>query len=289
MDTGIILEMSDNLRDSSMKSVLSVIRQLSASSTPVLFNGEKGTGRAFLAELLCNTGSSTEKTFIRLQAVKTSVDLFISTLDTKPDMIFFDEIGEADNALQTALLYYLSNSSQTGGKTRICCSSSQNLEQLVQTNIFNRELYFSLSTLPVTVPPLRERKEDIETLSYFFIRKYGKKYNKFFTEFSKEAMDTLKNAFWQNNITELELCIERAVSVGTPPALEKSDLRLNISQVSGIFIDGDKSLKAAIDCFKKQYIEQVLIEVRWNQTEAAKVLDIQRTYLSRLIKELDIK
>ena len=85
------------------------------------------------------------------------------------------------------------------------------------------------------------------------------------------------------------MCIERAVASGTPPVLEKSDLRLNISQVSGIFIDGDKSLKAAIDCFKKQYIEQVLIEVRWNQTEAAKVLDIQRTYLSRLIKELDIK
>ena len=289
MDTDIISEMSDNLRDSSMKSVLSLISRLSASSTPVLFNGEKGTGRAFLAELLCKTSNSPEKTFIRLRAAKTSVDLFISTLNTKPDMIFFDELGEADNALQTALLYYLTNSNRTDGKTRICCSSSQNLEQLVQLNSFNRELYFAISTLPVTVPPLRERKEDIETLSYFFLRKYGKKYNKFFTEFSKETLDTLKNAFWQNNITELELCIERAVSVGTPPVLEKNDLRLNISQVSDIFIDSGKSLKAAIDCFKKQYIEQVLIEVRWNQTEAAKVLDIQRTYLSRLIKELDIK
>jgi Nif-specific regulatory protein len=88
---------------------------------------------------------------------------------------------------------------------------------------------------------------------------------------------------------EFESCIERACAIAAPPVIEKEDLRLNILWVSGIFTSTDKSLKTAVDQFKKQYITQILAEVRWNQTEAAKVLNIQRTYLSRLIKELNIK
>lgn len=272
---------------SEMRSAESLIRHLALSNVPVLFLGEKGSGKAYLSRQLYLLGNKTEKPFVRIRAEDVTAGSFDRIIATEPGMLFIDEISEASMDFQKALNIYLMK--DTSVKCRISCSSTENLEELVSAGKFLSDLYYQLAVLPVHVPALRNRIADIPKLAQIFLSIYSKRYNKNFINFTDEALNALCNAYWAMNVIELESCIERACAFALPPSIEKEDLRLNILSVSGIFLDSDKSLKSAVDQFKKQYITQILAEVRWNQTEAAKVLDIQRTYLSRLIKELHIK
>lgn len=276
-------------QSSAMRSVRTLLLHLAQSEIPVLFKGEKGSGRAYLASYLHHVSTAAMRPFFRIQGSQCDSLLFNAILSEKPGALHIDEIGECSPIFQEKFLQYVISAASGNRTARISCSSSVNIEEKVSTGFFNAELYYRLSSLPVYVPPLRDRKEDIEQLALVFLAVHGKGYNKHFTGFSQEAIEVLQNTYWQGNASELDLCIERMCAVSVPPVIEKDDLRLNILPVSGIFSDSNKSLKSAVDRFKKQYIEQILNEVRWNQTETAKVLDIQRTYLSRLMKELDIK
>lgn len=270
-----------------MRSVETLLHHLALSNIPVLFIGEQGSGRAYLARQLYILGNEIEKPFVRIKAEDATESSFEKIMAIDPGMLFIDEISEASMEFQNALNIYLSKNESI--KCRISCSTSENLEEAVSTGKFSSDLYYQIAVLPVHVPALRNRVADIPKLAQMFLSIYSKRYNKNFSNFTDEALNALCNAYWAMNVIELESCIERACAFALPPSIEKEDLRLNILSVSGIFLDSDKSLKSAVDQFKKQYITQVLAEVRWNQTEAAKVLDIQRTYLSRLIKELHIK
>ena len=270
-----------------MRSVVTLLQHLASSDIPVLFIGEKGSGRAYLARQLYVLGQST-KPFMRITAKDATKSSFEKLLTVEPGMIFIDEISDASIEFQETLNAYLSTA-DSSTKCRIVCSTTENLEEMVSDGSFSSDLYYQLAVLPVHVPALRNRTADIPKLAELFLEIYSKRYNKNFSGFSEEALGLLNNAYWSLNAVELESCIERACAFAVPPVIEKQDLRLNILSVSGIFLESDKRLKSAVDQFKKQYITQILAEVRWNQTEAAKVLDIQRTYLSRLIKELHIK
>ncbi|MBO4727537.1 MAG: sigma-54-dependent Fis family transcriptional regulator [Spirochaetaceae bacterium] len=272
-----------------MRSVETLLQHLALSNVPVLFIGEKGTGRAYLARQLYLLGKNSARPFVRITAKDASKSSFEKVTAVEPGMIFIDEIAEASVEFQEILNSYLSAAASSENWCRIACSTAENLEEMVSDGKFSSDLYYQLAVLPVHVPALRNRVADIPKLSEMFLSVYSKRYNKNFANFTDEALSALSSAYWTLNVVELESCIERACAFALPPTIEKEDLRLNILSVSGIFLEGDKSLKSAVDQFKKQYISQILAEVRWNQTEAAKVLDIQRTYLSRLIKELHIK
>lgn len=271
-----------------MRSVETLLQHLASSDVPVLFIGERGSGRAYLARQLYVLSKSS-KPFVRITAKEATRSSFEKVLAVEPGMIFVDEIAEAPTELQETLNDFLASAASSEKRCRIACSTAENLEEMVSEGAFSSDLYYQLAVLPVHVPALRNRTADIPKLAEIFLEIYSKRYNKNFSGFSDEALGALSNAYWSLNVVELESCIERACAFAVPPSIEKDDLRLNILSVSGIFLDSDKSLKSAVDQFKKQYITQILAEVRWNQTEAAKVLDIQRTYLSRLIKELHIK
>lgn len=271
-----------------MRSLETLLRHLVLSSVPVLFVGEKGTGRAYFARYLHRSGNKADKPFVRLISKDLTTERFEQALAVNPGMVFIDEVADASLEIQQMLLEIVS-SETSENSCRICCSTSENLEEKAAHSKFSSELYYRLAVLPVHVPALRERADDIPQLAQIFLSVYSKRYNKRFSCFSDEALNSLINAYWPQNFLEFESCIERACAIAAPPVIEKEDLRLNILGVSGIFTSTDKSLKTAVDQFKKQYITQILAEVRWNQTEAAKVLNIQRTYLSRLIKELNIK
>lgn len=287
MDTVLLPEVQPLVANSSaMRSVKNVLRNLASSNVPVLFKGEKGSGRAYLASLL-NSYAEKPRAFLRLSCNGEDDIDFERLLNGTIGMLFFDEIGGASRSVQEKLLAFLQ--SPDSEKVRICCSASENLEMLAEKNRFNRDLYYRLALLPLSVPPLRRRVDDIVPLAHIFLVAHARKYNKNITGFSREATQQLVSAFWPGNVSELDLCIERACAEATGSVLEKNAIRLNISPVSGILSDSERSLKSAVDRFKKQYITQILNEVRWSQTEAAKILDIQRTYLSRLIKDLDIK
>ena len=151
-----------------------------------------------------------------------------------------------------------------------------------------------LTSFSLYVPPLRQRKEDIEPLAVAFCKKYNENFNKNFLGFTQNALKMLYDYYWPGNILELKNVIERACMLGQSSFIESSDLHLTSSNFEEspdvvTFNSDDKTLKTALHNFKKKYVIQILDEVSWNQTEAAKIMDIQRTYLSKLMSELDIR
>ena len=218
--------------------------------------------------------------------------------------LFLDEIGELPLELQVKLLRVIQSrtfekvgSSETiSVDVRIIAATNRNLEEMVKQGSFRSDLYYRLNVLPIFVPPLRQRKEDIEPLAMFFCRKFSVETKKKFLGFSQDALDALYSYYWPGNIRELENTVERACVLGTPPYIQASDLRLNIKNESAAVISetiaatgDDRTLKTALNRFKKAYITKILEETSWNQTEAGKILDVQRTYVSRLMNELGIR
>ena len=224
--------------------------------------------------------------------------------------LFLDEIGELPWNLQSKLLRVIQekNFERVGSSetisvdVRIVAATNRDLEKMIQEKLFREDLYYRLNVLPISVPPLRERKEDLPDLCMHFLSKFKDETHKRFTGFSEAALNAIHSYMWPGNIRELENTIQRACILGKPPLIQVNDLKLPgnraserggsgeiASMASDIGSRGNKSLKYALDEFKKQYITKILIENNWNQTQAARVLDIQRTYVSKLISELGIK
>jgi Nif-specific regulatory protein len=169
---------------------------------------------------------------------------------------------------------------------RILAATNKDIEKQVGNGQFRNDLYYRLNVLPLYIPPLRQRPEDIPELADFFLRKFMGETKKQFDGFSEEAMEIMLSYSWPGNIRELENCIERACVIGKNKQILGEDLLLKNHLY---YQDGrERNLKNAVNAFKAHYIRTVLMENNWHQTETAKDLDIQRTYLSRLIKELNI-
>jgi Nif-specific regulatory protein len=160
---------------------------------------------------------------------------------------------------------------------------------LIEDGRFRKDLYYRLNVLPVRVPPLRERGEDIRRLSFFFKEKHEKAAGKQFAGFSEEAMSALMRYAWPGNVRELSNCIERACVISGGPFIEKDDLSLINEPAAANIMNADCDLKTAMNDFKKHFIRAALEKNKWNQTRTAEVLDIERTYLSRLVKELGVE
>ena len=171
---------------------------------------------------------------------------------------------------------------------RILAATNRDIESQVEKGEFRSDLYYRLNVLPLYIPPLRQRPEDISELADFFLKMSIKKTRNHFDGFTNEAMETMLSYSWPGNVRELENCIERACVIGKGKLIEAEDLFLKSPVTNEISGNKSRNLKNAENIFRARFIKQVLEENSWNQTETAKALDIQRTYLSRLIKELDI-
>jgi len=174
---------------------------------------------------------------------------------------------------------------------RIVAATNKDLEEQVKKNLFRSDLYYRLNVLPIYIPPLRQRPEDIGELAHFFLKNFMRETNKHFNGFSQETLNALLTYSWPGNVRELQNCIERACVIGKNKWIEVEDVFLK-SAVPQTHENGseiiDHNLKNAVNVFKSNFIRKILDENDWNQTEAAKALVIQRTYLSKLIKELKI-
>jgi len=213
--------------------------------------------------------------------------------------IFLDEIGDLPLSLQAKILRVIQEKKfeKVGSditinvNMRIITATNKNLEEQVQKGLFREDLYYRLNVLPIFIPPLRERREDIEELAVFFLENMMKEKDKQFNGFSDDAFDAMLSYSWPGNVRELKNCIERACIIGKNKLISRNDL-FNKSGVSAPFVpekDGtDRNLKTALNNFKAGFIRKVLEENDWNKSDASRALAIQRTYLSRLIKELKI-
>jgi Nif-specific regulatory protein len=298
---------------------LAVIDRVAKTDSSVLILGESGVGKEIFAEQIHLRSLRSQAPFIRVNCAALPEGLMESELFghvkgaftnavasrqgrfeiADRGTIFLDEIGDLPLSLQAKLLRVIQQKTfeKVGSDTtvtvnvRILAATNKDIEVLVEQGAFRSDLYYRLNVLPLYIPPLRQRPEDIPELAAFFLRRHMRDTKKQFEGFSDEAMEAMLAYFWPGNVRELENCIERACVIGKTKWIQEGDLFLGNTPSASALLEeegGGRKLKTAINIFKAHFVRKVLDENDWNQTESAKVLDIQRTYLSRLIRELDI-
>ncbi|MDR2516533.1 MAG: sigma 54-interacting transcriptional regulator [Spirochaetaceae bacterium] len=299
-----------------MRELAEVADRYAKTDASVLIRGESGVGKEIFAEQIHARSGRRDGPFIRVNCAAIPDGLLESELFghvkgaftnavgerrgrfemAGGGTIFLDEIGDMPSALQAKLLRVLQQKTfeKVGSDetitvdVRIIAATNRDIERLVEEGGFRSDLYYRLNVLPLYVPPLRERADDIPELASFFLKNMIKKTGKKIEGFSEAAMEALIAARWTGNVRELQNTVERAAVMSGAGLLGPEDLFPALYTEKTFGGGGERNLKEAINAFKARYIQNVLEENNGNQTEAARALDIQRTYLSRLIKELGI-
>ena len=300
-----------------MKKVMEMAQRVAQSKTTVLVGGESGTGKQLLARAIHTMSDRKDKPFIQVNCTTLSEQLLESDLFghekgaftgahqmkkgrvelAHRGTLFLDEIGDLTPSIQAKLLHFLEHSEfeRVGGvKTmkvdvRLIVATNKNLEEEVKEDLFREDLYYRLNVVSLILPPLRERANDIPILTHHFLSKFNQALKKKTMTINPEAMDMIKCYQWPGNIRELENALERAMVLAPGNEITSDLLPSQLTQMPEEKIAVGLHLDEALLRFKQQFIYKTLHFANNNQTRAAKLLDIQRTYLNRLIKELKIK
>ena len=290
--------------------------RIALSDSPVLILGESGTGKELLADRVHKKSNRTSGPFIKVNCAAIPANLieselfgyvkgaFTDAVRDKPGFferagggsLFLDEIGELSLPAQAKLLRVLQNGTyqRVGGEVdvsvdvRVIAATNKDLGISVDSGTFRQDLYYRLAVLPIEIPPLRDRVEDIEFLAHYFLDGFKLIRKDVPLEFSLEALEVLLSYRWPGNVRELQNAVERAViTCRGEKDIAPCDLALPGNNRENTEYKG-KNLKDSVTLFKKSFVREVLIAHDGNQTLAANALGIQRTYLSRMIKELNI-
>jgi Nif-specific regulatory protein len=300
-----------------MTEMIKIIDRVAKTDSLVLITGESGTGKELFAEQIHLRSPRSHAPFVRVNCAAIPEGLLESELfghvrgaftsavsnrkgrfeTANGGTIFLDEIGDLPLALQAKLLRVIQEKAfeKVGSdntitvNTRILAATNRNIKAMTDKGEFRGDLYYRLNVVPLHIPPLRQRTEDIPDLAGFFLSKYMRQNKKEFSGFSHDALEAILTYSWPGNIRELENCVERACVIGGGKWIKREDLLLNAAWAGQGAGAGDRNLKTAMNVFRTNFIRKVLDENQWNQTETAKALDIQRTYLSRLMKEHNIR
>ena len=212
-----------------------------------------------------------------------------------------DEVGSMRLDLQAKILRALQEREieRVGGTrtikidVRVIAATNRDLKRAVEEGTFREDLYYRLNVVPITLPPLRQRRDDIPLLVEHFIAKYNREFNRRVKGFSAGATAALYQYDWPGNVRELENVIERAVALAQSETVSLRELPLDISILGPETIEhiqkSGLSLREARNHFEKQYILNILEKVQWNQTEAARVLGLHRNTLLWKLQRLGIE
>lgn len=242
---------------SSLEDSIFMAEKAAKSVSTVLIRGESGTGKEVIAKAIHNNSSRKDKPFIRINCAAIPENLleselfghekgaFTGAVNSKPGKftlanegtIFLDEIGDMPKAMQVKLLRVLQEKEfeSVGGVTtqkvdaRVIAATNRNLEEMMAKGEFREDLYYRLNVMTISLPPLRNRKEDINLLVEHFIKKLNEKLNKNILEISKEALACLQEYNWPGNIRELENVIERAINLCEGTVITEDDLPIYIT------------------------------------------------------------
>jgi transcriptional regulator with PAS, ATPase and Fis domain len=215
--------------------------------------------------------------------------------------LFLDEIGDMPLELQAVLLRVLEDKQvmRIGGRKykkvdfRLIAATNKNLYQMIQEKLFREDLYFRLSVLSINIPPLRERGNDTEILSQYFIKNYCKKLGRELPKINTAAMNKIKGYKWPGNVRQLENAVIYAVNMAQNNIIETDDLPAIISGGNGTVAAAttgaiDSGSVQTIEAMEKVVIENALYKTRNNITKAAEILGIGKSTLYRKLKEYDI-
>lgn len=305
--------------------VLDTIRQVAPSSANVLIEGESGTGKELVAHAIHNLSRRNKAKFVTVHCAALSPQLLESELfghergaftgahdrrigrfeQANGGTIFLDEIGEIDASTQVKLLRVISEErafERVGGNqtlradVRLIAATNKNLERLVAEGKFRDDLYFRLNVVHLTMPPLRERKEDIPMLVRTFLRHFCKANEKPMLDITVDAMNALLTYNWPGNVRELRTAIEHGVVMAHGPKITLRDLPINVRQATGASLPGgitaakafgEKSSALDLHETEKRLIMQALATTKGNVTAAARKLGISRRTLHRKINEMN--
>ena len=299
-----------------MLQIVAEAQKAAVSKSTVLLLGESGTGKEIFARSIHDWSERRLKPFVAINCAGLGKELLESELfghekgaftgaqQLKKGKLelahggtaFLDEIGDLALELQTKLLRFLQEREfeRVGGTTpitvdlRIIAATNRDLEAAVKDGTFRDDLYHRLNVIALTLPPLRERKDDIPSLATFFLQKFSLETKKNFTAMADDAVEKLREYNWPGNIRELANVIERAVVLGDGPRLTTHHLPARVAGAQLASIPEDLSYHDAVDGYRRELIVRALADAQGNRAAAAKALGIHRTHLMKLLKALEI-
>jgi two-component system nitrogen regulation response regulator NtrX len=285
----------------------------------VLICGENGTGKELVAHLLHLHSQRQDHNFIEMNCAAIPEELIESELfghvrgsftgasedkegkfsQADGGTLFLDEVGDMSSKTQAKVLRVLEEQRFTpvGGNAsmrvdvRVIASTNKDLEREIELGNFREDLYYRLNVIPFQLPPLRERREDIEQLTRYFLEDFASRYARKLPTLTRKAMETLESYSWPGNVRELRNIMERFIIMTPQQRLDVYDLPEEILQRTILAVpepDGGASLQDAREKFERAFILQKLVEHKGNIARAAQMLQVERSNLYRKMKQLGI-
>ncbi len=301
-------------KDSKMQVIYKLIEDVAPTDATVLIQGESGTGKELVARAIHQHSTRREKPFVVINCSAYPSTLLESELfghekgaftgasrrragrfeQAHGGTVFLDEIGEISQTAQIKLLRVLQSQKfeRIGGEqtlsvdVRILAATNKNLIEQVKAGQFREDLFYRLNVIPIQLPPLRERQNDIPLLAKHFLRRFAERQKKELREFSSEAMRILLNHRWTGNVRELENTIEHAIVLAKGNAVEAVDLP---SVVTGSGAQASPAPSRSIIDTEARLLREVLEECNWNKTEASLRLGISRSTLYEKIRKYQLR
>ena len=300
------------------------LREQIAKAAPtegrVLIFGENGTGKELVARLVHASSDRSEEAFIEINCAAIPAELieselfghrkgsFTGAIENKMGKflladggtLFLDEVGDMSLTTQAKVLRVLQEQTFErvgGGETikvdvRVIAATNKDLGKAISGGEFREDLFYRLNVIPITVPPLRERRDDIPLLAKYYLDFFAEKYGRERKTLSEEALEALAGYAWPGNVRELKNLMERMVIMLSSEVVTPSNLlldRAGYRKGEGDGIDWSGPLKEAREKFEKRFIEKALERNDWNVTRTSKELSIERRHLYRRMAGLGIK
>jgi DNA-binding NtrC family response regulator len=291
-------------RSAAMRAVVAVAEKVAARPVTVLVTGESGTGKEVLARYLHERSERRTGPFVAVNLPAIPSELVESTLFghekgsftgavrqtfgkfelANGGTLFLDELAELKLDVQAKLLRALQEREieRVGGARpipvdlRVICATNRNLDKLVADGKFREDLYWRLKVVPIELPSLRNRREDIPDLAQHFLARFAAAYGRPTQTLSEGAVGVLERYDWPGNIRELENLIERLVVICDAPVIDESELPLDLSVGAGLAEEAEResNYAAAMAAFERGYLRRVLAQNGWNRRRAAEQLGI---------------
>ena len=301
------------------REVVGLVQKVARLSATILILGESGTGKELLARMIHRESGKTESPFVAVNLAAIPKELVESTLFghekgaftgairqqlgkfelASGGTLFLDEVGDLRYELQAKLLRALQENEieRVGGthpiKTsfRLIAATNIDLEKAVKEGTFREDLYYRLKVIPMRLPALRDRIEDLPELARFFLRRYNAKFHKHVQGIADSTLQILGNYWWPGNIRELENLIERLVAVSDKDWITDEDLpyELHVAQIDREGPAAENLLERAVSTFERNFIIRALEKSRWNVTATARTLGIPLSTLKFKMDRLEIR
>jgi DNA-binding NtrC family response regulator len=299
-----------------MDNIIKLIKKIAPTDITVLIEGESGTGKELIArvihknslrknEAFVTVNSNLPETLLESELFGYVKGAFTGAFSDKRGLfeiansgsVFLDEVSDTSPTLQTRLLRAIQEKEirRVGGEefikvdVRLITASNRNLSTLVKERKFRDDLYYRINVMPIYLPPLRERTEDIVPLAKHFIKKYAESYQKEVEGIDEELMDEFQNYHWPGNIRELEHTIERGVALATSSILDKTSILFLPEDEKHWLPEIESETLNSLKNNEKAQIIKTLKENKWNYSKSAEELGISRTTLWRRMKEYGLK